>query len=258
MNKLLVLIAAFIGFQVSAASAAVDGKAVCEGKEKEREATFTARFIAAADLEDASPIVGAIKAYVGADNAEKWAAAKATMTSQIAAGIVRRVLFFVDGELYSSCRAGRMPLAITPAKKKSGGGIEFGNGQESIASAYLELVGGGVAEEYDESGEGTWCLTRGGEKLFAATLMPNEERDPRVIVQMHRAAYELFRSIPVQLPDSSIYRPHFYVSMVPPMGGLLDTDFRPLSMRFGRLGTLHWYYPGKEAQGISLMLAGRY
>ena len=252
MNKLILLIAAFIGFQVCASDAG-------DKKEKEREIAFTARFIEAADLEDASPLVDAVKAYVGADDAAKWVGAKATMTSQIAAGVVRRVLFFVDGNLHGSCRAGRMPIAVMPVKNGAGG-FEFSNDQETIASAYRNLAGKGAVEAYDE-GSQTWSLTNGGAPILAVTLMPNGERDPRIISSMHQAAYGLFGGRQLSGFDTL---PSLYVSMFSPVDGLTSDGFfgKNLELQTGKLSSgdetmVHNYYPGKGKDGLCLMLAGR-
>ncbi len=255
MNKFLVLITALLGFQVCAADAMAGG----EKKEKEREVVLTARFIATADLEDSSPLVDVVKSYVGADDAAKWLAAKATMTGQIAASVVRRVLFFINGELYCSCRAGKMPIAVTPVKRGASG-FEFDQGQESIADSYRKLAGSGSAEAYDE-GTSTWSLTRGGAPILAVTLIPNGEKDPRIISLMHQAAYGLFVGRPILGFDTL---PSLYVSMVNPVDGLTTDDFfgKNLELQVGRLSSgtetiVHNYYPGKGKDGLCLMLAGR-
>ena len=256
MNKLILLIAAFIGFQVCAADAS--SSSAGEKKEKEREVTFTARLITAADLEDTSPIVGAIKAYVGADDAAKWISAKVMIMGQIAAGVVRRVLFFVDGKLYGSCRAGRMPIAVTPVKHGADGFV-FAEGQESIADAYRRLAGAGTAESY-EDGSSTWSLTKAGVPILAVTLIPNEEKDAGIISMMHQAAYGLFVGRPISGFDTP---PSLYVSMVNPVDGLVAADFgKYLRLQDGRFCSgdrtvLHNYYPGRGDSGKFFMLAGR-
>lgn len=264
MNKILLLLFTVLGFQYFAADVMAGG---AEKKEKEREVVLTARFIEAADLEDSSPIIDAVKEYVGAtDDADKWAGAKATITGQIKDGVIRRVLFFVGERLVDSASAGRMPLAIFPAAEKDSS-ISFTNGQESIASVYKELAGAGAVELFEKGekdGEGTWSLTRDGAKIFAATLLPNAQRDPSIIVAMHLATYGLFMKTraPIRLPDSSMVIPRLYVSMVTPIDGLSAADFgKDLGLQVGRLykgdeTLIHNYFPGRGDAGLYLMLAG--
>lgn len=260
MTKILMLLFTVLFFNSFAADAMAGEK-----KEKEHKVTLTARFVEAADLEDESPVVEALKGFVGATgNAVKWEADKATIRGQIKDGMIRRVLFFAGEKLVDSASAGRMPLAIFPAAEKDGE-ILFSNTQETITSVYRQLAGAGAGELFEKGekdGEGTWSLTRGGAKIFAATLIPNAQKDPMLIAAMHRAAYDLFARTraPVRLPDLSLVVPTLYVSMLLPVDGLTAVNFGALALQEGRLYSgdetiVHNYFPG-TADGLRLILAG--
>lgn len=108
MKKFLLLVTAVLGFQVCAADAGAE-------MGKEREVAFTARYIEMADLADGSPLVAAIRGYVGcATDDAKWGATRGIMAKQIEDGFVRRALLFVGDRLVGSCRVGRMPLGVQP------------------------------------------------------------------------------------------------------------------------------------------------
>ena len=225
---------------------------------KKKITVLTARFIEVGDIADGSSILADVKKYVGATNNDvEWTKSKAIMTDQIAKNVVRRVLFFVDDKLIGSCRVGRMPIAVKPVKSSSGG-FEFSNDQETIASAYRNLVGKGAVEVYEE-GSSTWSLTKDGAPILAVTLIPNEEKDARIISKMHQAAYGLFVGRPLAGFDTL---PSLYVSMVPNVNGVMWANFgKFLSLQKSHLCPgdrimLHNYFP-RKTDGKYFMLAGR-
>ncbi len=224
---------------------------------KSKITVLTARFIEVGDIADGSPILADVKKYVGATNNDvEWGKSKAIMTDQIAKNVLRRVLFFVDDKLIGSCRVGRIPIAVKPVKNGAGG-FEFSNDQETIVSAYRNLVGKGVVEAYDGDSS-IWSLTKAGAPILAVTLIPNEEKDARIISKMHQAAYGLF--VGRHIPGFDTL-PSLYLSMVPNVNGVMWADFgRFLSLQKSHLypgdrTMLHNYFPEKT-DGRCFMLAG--
>ncbi|MCX7343102.1 MAG: hypothetical protein NT128_03040 [Proteobacteria bacterium] len=219
---------------------------------------LTARFIEVGDIADGSPILADVKKYVGVTNNDaEWAKSKTIITDQIARNVVRRVLFFINDKLIGSCGVGRIPIAVESVKNGAGG-FEFSNDQETIASAYRNLVGKGAVEVYDEDSS-TWSLTKAGAPILAVTLIPNEERDARIISKMHKAAYSLFVGLPISGFDTL---PSLYVSMVRDVNGIMWADFgKFLSLQKSHLypgdrTLIHNYFPEKT-DGRCFMLAGR-
>jgi hypothetical protein len=221
---------------------------------KKKEIVLTASFIEAGDLEDDCEFIDDIKE---ATKNLEWDSAKAIMLGQIGENVIRRVLFFEEGSFIGTCGAGRMPIAVNPVKNGAGG-FEFSNDQETIASAYRNLVGKDGVEEYDE-GSSTWSLTKAGAPILAVTLIPNEEKDASIISKMHQAAYGLFVGRHISGID---ILPSLYVSILPNVKGVRRADFgKFLSLQKshfcpGDRTMLHNYFPGKT-DGKYFMLAGR-
>ncbi len=221
---------------------------------------LTARFITTDDLQEGSSIHEQMKTFVGANTEEKWAGAVTTMAGQIAANVMRRVLFFRGDQLVTSSRSGGMPLHIYPAVSDTDGSFTFENGQDSIANAYRGLLteGSFVEDLFEKPGFTpglTWRIREAVEgadpqEILAVTLMPNEVPDASLIAEMHKAAYGLFGGM--RLAGSPDRLPSLYVSMVPNVAGIAEANFgEHLAVQPG----LHNYFPA-NADGMRYIVAG--